>query len=311
MKEYTIPNDNGKSSRRKTVLKMLKPEMGYIDGATDYCLLIPFAEDHKLSQADRCWLSYLYGLSYSCTTAMRMFLKFPNLQEIKPSQLKEFWSSNKQSLWFNPDKKYIKNNDQVVPAVKSMYKRSDGDFEHYIVDLLEKGFDYAYKEILKSWRFFGPHGAYLFFDAVYGLCPDLYSDPTNLDWAHCGKTVSEGMAHMLYEDSCVSSGKHDYERYNKIVNKLYQTSGQPKVLIESVLCAYRKLFKQTRYHGYYADRMLEECNSTCAELSKLGIDVWDYRARTIPEYLRGESNDWSSIRKDRCKLYLETGELDG
>lgn len=307
MDQYNIPNDNGVNTRRKTVLQMLHPVNGYIDGATDYCLLVPFAEDHQLNTEQRLWLAYLYALSYSCTTAMRLYLKFPDVRSIKPSDLKSYWTKNKTNLWFNPDKKYIKNNDQVVPAIKSMYKWCSNAFW---VDELMKGFDHMYKVIRHNWRFFGPHGAYLFFDAVYGLCPDLYTDPTALDWKNCGKTVREGMAHMLYADEVIQSGDHDYQKYNKIVNKLVDKSGQPKVIVESILCAYRKLFKQTRYHGYYADRMLLECKSTEKELSLLGIDVWDYRVRSIPKSMLGELNGWGGIRKDLMSHYVRTGELD-
>lgn len=309
MIEFNIPGDDGKRSRRKTVLEMLTPDMGYIDGATDYCLLVPFAEDRDLSEESRCWLAYLYGLSYSCTTAMRLFLEFPDPDTIKPKHLRKFWQEQKASLWFNPDKKYIKNNDQVIPAIRSLYQQSRPSFGDYILGLLGNSFDYAYKEIRSHWKYFGPHGAYLFFDAIYGLCPELYSDPTALDWKNCGKTVSEGMAHMLYRDECVRTKEHDLVLYNKIVQKLQQKSGQPLVIIESTLCAYRKLFKQSRYFGYYADRMLEECHATAEILSAFGVDVWNYRERATPNFLLGEKHGWEGIRKQRTKIYLETGEL--
>ena len=307
--KFNIPGDDGVHSRRETVLEMLSPSMGYVDGATDYCLLVPFAEEFELKTESRCWLAYLYGLSYSCTTSIRIFLEFPSLDKINPKQLKDFWVKQKDSLWFNPDKKYIKNNDQVIPAIRSLYKQSRPRFKDYIVDLLNKGFDYAYKEICNHWKYFGPHGAYLFFDAIYGLCPELYSDPSALDWKNCGKTVSEGMAHMLYRDECVDTGEHDLALYNRVVDKLHNKSKQPLVIIESTLCAYRKLFKQSRYVGYYADRMLEECLATDGVLSSLGIDIWSYRENAIPDPLLGEKQGWSGIRKELTKVYLETGDL--
>lgn len=308
---YVIPNDDGKKFRKKVFLSLLdSSDLGYVDGATDYCLLLPFAEDYMLNTKDRLWLAFLYGMSYSCTTSIRFFTNFPNPDKILPNELKKFWKAEKRFLWFNPDKKYLKNNDQVIPAIHSIYKNSRGDFETYMVENLKKGFDHMYKVIKRDWKFFGPHGAYLFFDAVYGLCPELYSDPTNLDWKNCGKTVSEGMAHLLYLDDCIETKEHDFDRYNKNVNILVEKSGQPKVIIESTLCAFRKMFKQTRYHGYYADRMLEECNEVEKLMDSLGFDVWDYRKRTIPEVLRGEVNGWSGIRTEKCKLFLEKGKID-
>ena len=155
-------------------------------------------------------------------------------------------------------------------------------------------------------------GAYLLFDAIYGLCPTYYTDPSGIDWVHCGKTVPEGMAHMLYLDEIIAEKQqHDYVRYDKLVQKLMQKSHQPMVIVESTLCAYRKLFKCTRYHGYYADRMLKECESTASSLQHLGIDVWKLRKQSIPKYLRGESNDWKGIRPELLNRYVTTGELNG
>ena len=311
MNLYNIPGDDGKTKRKTDFLQLLQAQNGYVDGATDYCLLIPYAKQHSIPEESRFWLAYLYGLSYSGTTTIQLFESFPSLNCINPKDLKAFWKSEKDHLWFNPDKKYIKNNDQLIPAIKSLYKRSGGDLITYLKGWLKQGFDQTYKEIQANWAYFGPHGAYLFFDAIYGLCPSYYSDPSALDWKHCGKTVPEGMAHLLYMDEAIENPQlHDYERYNKIVKKLVQKSGQPMVIVESTLCAYRKLFKCSRYHGYYADRMLEECLHTEPYLKQLGIDIWDYRKQTIPKYLRGEANNWQGIRKKLLPLYVETGEID-
>lgn len=311
MNDFGIPNDSIKL-RRKIFTQMITPDpdTGYIDGATDYCLLIPYAEDYNLNTEERLWLAFLYGMSYSCTTAMRFSKEFPQIKGASPKQLKKFWTEYKEELWFQPDKRYLKNNDQVIPAIKSIHKlvRFFGSLEDYMLPLLDQGFDATYKDILKRWDFFGPMGAYLFFDALYGLCPELYSDPTNLDWKNCGKTVPEGMAHLLgLDDQALHETPFDFDRFNKNVDMLSQRFNQPKIIVESTLCAFRKLFKGSRYVGYYADRQLEECFAT-AEFFGLD-DIWDYRARSIPEHLRGEANNWSGIRKQKCKDFLKYGAI--
>lgn len=305
---YSIPNDDYKTFRRKCFFELLGTE-DYVDGATDFCLLLPFAKYNNLSIAERLWIAYLYGLSYSNTTAIRLFCEFNSLDNIKYKQLSAFWNNEKSTLWFNPDKKYIKNNNQVIPAISSLRQWCNKDLSGSLQNILEQGFEATYKEIQKNWNFFGPHGAYLFFDALYGLCPELYTEPIALDWKHCGKTVTEGMAHLLYKDDCIESGHHNFEYYNKIVDKINIKSGRPKIMIESTLCAFRKLFKQSRYYGYYADRMLEECINTEDYLKPLGVDIWKYRKDTIPKEFRGEDNGWKGVRKERCKLFMEKGIL--
>lgn len=306
---YHIPGDTGKPFRRKVVQSLLKGE--YVDGATDYCMLVPYADMEALSDEERVWLAYLYGLSYSCTTAIRMFEAAPDLSNLNTKQLKKFWKAEKPSLWFNPDKKYIKNNDQAIPAIKSVKELLSQylSLKDWVLSYSRDGFQSLYKGIQSNWAFFGPMGAYLFFDALYGLCPELYVDPDHLDWKNSGKTVVEGMAHMLYQDELIETREFPLSKYDKIVDKLQEASGQPKVIIESTLCAFRKFFKGTRYMGYYADRMLEECLYVDS-LKEVSIpDVWTLREKSIPKELRGEANGWSGIRKDKLKGWLERGEL--
>lgn len=308
---YHIPGDSGKPYRRKLIQQLLR--FAYVDGATDYCLLVPYAKAKKLAKDERVWLAYLYGLSYSCTTAIRIFEAFPEVSHIRLKEMHKFWASEKDTLWFNPDKKYIKNNDQVIPAIKSIKSilNEHASLLDWVSSRSEQGTNFSglYRGILDNWDFFGPHGAYLFFDALYGLCPDVYVDPEHLDWKHSGKTVVEGMAHMLYQDELIETREFPLEKYDHIVDKLQEASNQPKVIIESTLCAFRKFFKGTRYLGYYADRMLEECHFVSGLNESYVPDIWEFRRKTIPRELRGEDCGWKGIRKDRMRNWLEKGEL--
>lgn len=314
MIDFGIPGDSIKL-RRKVFSQMITPDdkTGYVDGATDYCLLQPFAKAFNLSTESRLWAAFLYGMSYSCTTTMRFVMEFPTVEKLSPKKVKRFWTDNKETLWFQPDKKYLKNNDQVVPAIKSIYQLSNffGDLKSYLIPLLDQGFDATYKDILKRWKYFGPHGAYLFFDALYGLCPSYYSDPEDLDWKNCGKTVPEGMAHLLgLDEQALHKEPFDIPRYSKNVTLIAKRFNQPKIIVESTLCAFRKLFKGTRYVGYYADRQLAECFATEDILShEYGIDIWKYREQSVPKQLRGEILGWDGIRKQKCKDFLSTGEV--
>ena len=307
---YNLPTDDGKTYRKKQFLSLLKnPRLGYIDGATDYCLLPVFAEDYGLADDQRFWLAYLYGLSYSQTTAIRVFLSFPELGSVDSKQLQKFWDRNKTSLYFNPDRKYVKNNDKFVPAIESMKKLTEGNPLGYWDELTQSGFATAYRSIKKEWFYFGPMGIYLFLDALWGLLPQWYVDPDSIDWKSCGKTVPEGMCHLLYLDELVDDKEYPIDRFNRSVNWLCKKTGQPVVVVESTLCAFRKLFKGTRYIGYYADRMLVECAQANKSLWDLGVDIFDYRSRAIPKELLGECNGWQGIRKDRMSLWLKEGVL--
>lgn len=305
---YNLPTDNGKTYRKEQFISLLKdPPLGYVDGATDYCLLPVFAEEEQLTPDQRFWLAYLYGLTYSQTTAIRTFIRFPDLKHTPIPQLSNFWKDSKSSLYFNPDRKYVKNNDAFVPAIRAMKELTDGNPVAYWEDLSQNGFNSLYKSIKKGWFYFGPMGIYLFLDALWGLLPDHYVDPEAIDWKSCGKTVPEGMCHLLYLDDLVGDKQYPLDRFNKAVRYICRKTGQPVVIVESTLCAFRKLFKGTRYVGYYADRMLEECTQANKDLWGLGVDIFDYRSKAIPRELLGELNGWSGIRKDRMRIWLERG----
>lgn len=311
LNNYGIPGDS-KKLRRKVFSELMTPDpiTGYIDGV-GYQLIVPYAKDRQLDLESCLWLAFLYGLSYSCTTTMRFIEEFPTIADVTPKKITSFWKNKKESLCFNPDKKYLKNNDQVIPAIRSICELSHKNMTDYLCPLLEQGFDATYDEIIKHWRFFGPHGAYLFFDALYGTQPSWYSDPKQFDWKNHGQTVVEGMAHLLCNDEAIQDKSYDLNRYDYMLNKLVTRFNQPKIVVESVLCFFRKLFKGSRYFGYYADRELMECYATADILEKdCGIDIWELRERSTKDEMRGEIHGWNSIRKDRLKLFLTTGALE-
>lgn len=306
-----VPNDS-LQLRRQVFTKLMTPDKktNYMDGA-GFDLLRPYNKEHNFDLESRLWIAFLYGMSYSTTTAIRFSQEFPTIKDVKPATLKAYWASERNSLYFLPDKKYLKNMNQVVPAIKSLYTLSKGNLESYLTPYLEEpNLDSLYKEIRSHWAYFGTHGAFLFFDALYTLAPEKYNDITALDWKNGGQTVVEGMAHLLGDDEAIDTKQYNFARYNKMVDKLSKKFNQPRIAVESQLCFFRKLFKGTRYMGYYADRQLVECLDT-AELLKdrYNIDIWKYREQAIPEYMRGEVGGWNSIRKDRLNLFKTTGEL--
>ena len=305
-----VPNDSIQL-RRQVFTELMTPDKktGYMDGV-GFCLLRPYNNEFQFDLETRLWIAFLYGMSYSVTTSIRFSQEFPTLGEVNPGKLKKFWANERESLWFQPDKKYLKNMNQVIPAIRCIYRLSDGNLTEYLTPLLNKGLDEVYKEIRAVWDYFGTHGAFLFFDALYALVPELYTDISHLDWKNGGKTVVEGMAHLLGDDEAIDTKEYDYKRYDKTVDMLSRKFEAPRIVVESVLCFYRKLFKGTRYLGYYADRELVECLATADLLkNRYDIDIWKYRKEAVPKKLRGESNDWNSIRKDRLSLFKDTGKL--
>lgn len=312
MLDYKIPGDS-LEKRQKDMMFLMTPDekTGYMDGEV-YQTLRPYVKDKHMTQADKYWLGVAYSVSYSCSTAIRFFEEFPDFKNINFDKMLEFWKAEKPTMYFNPDRRYLKNMDSVIPAIRNIHRLSGGDLDGYITPLLKQGFNAMYKEIISHWQFYGPMGAYLFFDTIWGYSPELISDPDHLDWFGSGQTVVEGMAHYLGYDTDIQnkSYREHLDEYNTAAKDISERSGFPLIVVESNLCYLRKFFKASRYMGYYADRELEEYNQVADILKdKYGVDIWHYRELTCPEELRGELHGWTGIRKELCKRYLQTGEM--
>ena len=82
--------------------------------------------------------------------------------------------------------------------------------------------------------------------------------------------------------------------------------------LETSLCAYEKMFRGTRYNGYYADRMLQETLKMMRtpNLRDDCEEVLTARAVAIPQQYLGEIGGWNGIRKELKKYYKEQGNIN-
>ena len=309
-----IPNDAGGTWRWDKLVELYRLEAKIQDDPSPSKVLALWADENLLTPADKIWLSYLYGLTYSTTTAILIFRHFPKLGFVEVDDLESFWRENKQRLYFNRDRRYIKNNDQFVKAIIGLQnlEHSNRGLRYHLTTRTD---EQIYQRIVKNWPYFGRHAAFLFFDAyskMFGEC--TLSSISNWNEAH---TIAEGLALATYDDELYqrAKSKHltpgDAKILDALVVKIEQDCGANFTDIESTICAYAKLFKGTRYLGYYIDRFQEELkhareNDYPEEDMLL---LWKLRSEVSPPTFLGEYMSWSGIRKDRCKLWLKEGRL--
>lgn len=313
---HNIPGDKGGTWRWSKLVELYKLEEYIQDDPSPSRVLALWAEENVLSEADKTWLAYLYGLTYSTTTAILIFRHFPRLGWIDLDELEEFWNENKQRLYFNRDRRYIKNNNQFVKALAGLqnFEYSNKIMYHNLSSMTD---EQIYKRIVKNWPYFGRHAAFLFFDAYSKMLRDGECSLSSIANWNEARTIAEGLALATYDDLLYQRVKdkkitfEDVEKLNSLVKRLEQDCGANFTDIESTICAYSKLFKGTRYLGYYIDRFQEELDQAV----KNGYPEDDIQAMrrlrkwvTPPKYL-GECRGWSGIRKERCKLWLKEGRL--
>ena len=115
---FNIPGDTGGTWRWDKLVELYRLEEAIQDDPSPTKVLALWAKKNSLTKEDMAWLSYLYGLTYSTTTAILIFREFPSLGGIRSKRvLNHFWEENKHRLYFNRDRRYIKSNDQFTDAI--------------------------------------------------------------------------------------------------------------------------------------------------------------------------------------------------
>lgn len=314
---HNIPGDKGGTWRWDKLVELYKIEEYIQDDPSPSRVLALWAEQNMLSEADKTWLSYLYGLTYSTTTSILIFRQFPKLGWIDLDELEEFWNENKQRLYFNRDRRYIKNNDQFVKAIAGLYDLEHSNKQMYR-NLKSLTDEQIYRRIVKNWPYFGRHAAFLFFDAYSKMLRDGECSLSSISNWNEARTIAEGLALATYDDKMYQRLRdkkklltEDVLKLNTAVKMLEHACGANFTDIESTICAYSKLFKGTRYLGYYIDRFQEELEQALQNgYPKEDIKMlYDLRGWVTPPKYLGERYGWSGIRKERCKLWLEEGRL--
>lgn len=270
-----------------------------------YCELKEYSK-RELEQ-----VNIFYALTYCTASTIILMNKFDELKK----NPEDFWKNNKNTLLFQSDRKYVKMNDMFVSAWQ--------DFaEKHIFEQLDKqdviDVEQAIK-IVQGVKYFGRFSAFLFLEC-YCCLFDKACKNNKLDWQN-GNTVTSGMFNVLGEDEKADLWdkehklKIDSELFDKYANDFLEQVelGKELAVLETNLCAYRKLFKKSRYIGYYSDRVLEESyqvfNNYPAYKSELKL-LFKAREMVIaPEFL-GEKNGWNGIRPELKKFYIQTGSWD-
>lgn len=249
-----------------------------------------------------------YSLTYSVPTTIVLLEKKKELL-LEP---KKFWKRYKNRLLFQSDRKYVKLNDRFIDGyfsvkLSGIYDYLDGE---EVLDL-EKCVN-----MVENCYSFGRFSAFLLLETYSNVFNRNFTN-NKLDWLH-GSTVTSGMLNVLGYDKEANLWDKNHnlpinpDEFDNISNKLLQkvSRGKNLTVLETNLCAYRKLFKGSRYIGYYSDRVLEELYSTIEQfpehLKELEI-LFIAREMVIPEKYLGEKHGWTGIRKELKKYYLENG----
>lgn len=281
----------------------------------------------QASDDDKVWWVLLYSACYCASTACVMAEQL-DYKTLTRDQAEAFWAANKSALLFQSDRRYIKNMNQFVDIVMEFIERSGRQPCNYLGRFASgdshDNYRKLYREVSK-WRYYGRFGIILFLFNLNKLA-NWTLDYHSYDWQR-GATTTSAIFNSCYRDD--EADRFDQQGFTMTRNTLHQLDvmlqgimtelrmRQPNkhwtiMNVTSDLCSYRKMFKGSRYLGYYVDRGLEELGTVSNHYPQYQW-LWDlaYKARLTeidPSYL-GEKNGWTGVRKHLTRRWLECGQF--
>ena len=281
----------------------------------------------QATEDDKIWWVLLYSACYCASTAC-VLAEHLDYRTLMPEQAQDFWAANKGKLLFQSDRRYIKNMNQFVTIVMEFIARSNRQPSRYLARFIgDSAFDtyrMLYREVSK-WRYYGRFGIVLF---LYNISKfvQLPLDYGTYDWQH-GSTTTSAIFNALYRDDEAEQFDNGGFRITKrLANQLddvllgmmtelrRRRPSKPWTImnVTSDLCSYRKMFKGSRYLGYYVDRGLEELMAVSKHYPEHEW-IWDLafqaRASQIDYRYLGEVGGWTGVRKHLTHRWLEHGEF--
>lgn len=291
----------------------------YGDGDCNGQTLKAYAEINALDMQQRFELAYFYSIAYCCVSAVFMFESREAIKR-SPKTYSE-WARN--TLIFESDRKWVRQENRLdlmlkeYAAGKSWNAFSDAVVVDWLIDT-SKALKYV-----QGWYYFSRYSAYLFIETVCDLTGIKVSKPQGLAYGGDRNTFVGGLLRYYRLDQTVQNLRRgsklpvDDATIEQMVKQLQQdvknANGDDNWFkLETSLCAYDKMFKGTRYNGYYADRMLQETVQLSKQPGLKGAceQIMAARSVAIKKAFRGEDNGWAGIRKQLKKYYKEHGEIN-
>lgn len=282
------------------------------DGECNNVVLKQWVNEKKLTLQERYIMAFLFSVTYCVESAIILFEKQRNEGGLYIPQLKEL----KQHIVFQSDRKYMKMKDNFERTIDDFKNHDDVT---YFLRMVSDGDLIDLKKAIKyvsTWVMYGRFASFLFLETFVELT-DFNIENTTIEWKK-GDTATSGLLNLFTYDNHADvfdkTGKL-YISEHQLDRMLFETQkhiakagGATNVTeVETSLCAYRKLYKGTRYNGFYLDRMLEEIYSMSGEYPEISQDLIRIRKMKIDHKYLGEVGGWRGIRKNMKKLYKNTG----
>jgi hypothetical protein len=319
--------------RREVFLKFYEFHIKYKahPGAVYYAFPYLF-EHYKMTTEQKLWFCFINGVCQNVVTTWTIWQQCPDLKNINPDKLKEWFDANWSRLGWDTDRRYVKSKffQCVDSYLTALGDKTQEEYFNSICNTTdeEANFRALWKEVMKNFAYFGRLATFsyleylriagvkvncdnLFFEDMSGskshrngMCKVLGRD--DLDWYDKNpsfKGYAEGDIEMITSEAkdLLAEAKKRFDGYD--VN--YFT-------LESTLCCYKSWHRPNRrYPNVYNDMFHDRIK--WYEKRWAGVDFgifWEMRKANLPKHLRLEDNPKDvGLHPYKQNHYLQTGQV--
>lgn len=274
-----------------------------------------YAEKHKLTANEKWQLSYFYSI---CNSTPSTLILFRDRERIINGPA-EYAEENLNSIIFQSDRRWMKFHDSFKKVLTDFSKKRKSAT---VLKVAYHGNKLLLNEAIteiEKWPQFKRYGAYSLLGVYLTVSGAKFKDLETIDWEN-SSTIPTGVLHLYGKDREALEYKDGKgikipdTVFNSLFRDLKKTvraaGGNDSTLaLSSSLCAFRKLFKESRYKEYYLDMMLEELHEYEDREPEIVAECYQLRSDIFPRESLGEENGWTGVRKQKKKQYLREGTL--
>lgn len=296
----------------------------------------------ELNTEQKLWLSWLYGVTYCVPSLFYIYNEFPDFEKVTVSRLEKWHAANWRSLKYQTDRRYAKGHlvEMFISYKKLLAGRTQEEMFRSLLTSSDVVVNFhSVWNTLSNLHLFGRFSLFIYTETLKRCC--LLPLDADTFFLREAESSRNGLCYALGRDKLIDSpiSKSDYvvleDQGNTLLEFIHQLSlGLPYHLnpgteddytvdnfhYETVLCAYKGLFRGNRYLGYYIDRFQGEITTMETRIPN-GVCwrvLWEFRKEYFDNRLLGELNGRvglklnvknPGVQKELCEVFKSTGKL--
>lgn len=322
--------------RREVFLRFYGFHLRYkaFPGAVYY--LIPHLTKGR-SFEDALWFCFINGCTQNACTTYAVLQHFPSLGTLDMDKFKAWHNLNWRRMQYDTDRRYQKGH--LVEMVQNYIDQLGGETQEQYFNALcaiadpKQNFDNLWNVVMNNFFMFGRLSAfsYLEYLKIAGLpieCSSLFVDDKDGSRSHrnglCKVLGRDDMDWHKSNPTFTGYTKQDYQSLAQhgadlLAEAKKRYAGYPfyddisYFTLESCLCTYKSMYRETRrYPNVYNDMLYERLIKAQKDWPEVDFTpFWQARINALPEYLRCEhaTDTVRGVCPTKQNWFRDTGQV--